>query len=90
MALEKDMKFYKDFTWERLWLFKESWAKHSVKLQNIYWDFKIFTKPSQLKVNYVHLPEKLVPLLRSITAVVELCCTVVWNYKIYSGKSGLS
>ena len=40
----------KYFTWKRLWLFKESWAKHSIELQNIYWDFKIFAKPSKLKV----------------------------------------
>ena len=52
MALKKALEIFtnKYFTWKRLWLFEESWAKHSVELQNIYWDFKIFAKPSKLKV----------------------------------------
>ena len=51
MALEKNLKFYKQiFYLKKVRLFKESWAKHSVELQNIYWDCKIFAKPSKLKV----------------------------------------
>ena len=52
MALDKELEILQtnNLLEKRLWLFKESWAKHSVELQNIYWDFEIFTKSSKLKV----------------------------------------
>ena len=82
MALEKNLKFYKQiFLLEKGCDFSKSLEPNTVlSLLNIDWDFKIFAKPSKLKGNlmYVHLPEKSALLLRSITAV-ELCCTVIWN-----------
>ena len=63
----------KYFTWKkRLWLFKESWAKHSVELQNIYWDFKIFAKPSKLKVNVCSFTWKISPVIGK-----HYCCWTV-------------
>ena len=52
MALEKNLKFYKQiFLLEKGCDFSKSLEPNTVlSLQNIYWDFKIFAKPSKLKV----------------------------------------
>ena len=78
MALEKNLKFYKQiFLLEKGCDFSKSLEPNTVL------SYKTFTeilKYLQSHLNkrkmYVHLPEKSALLLRSITAV-ELCCTVV-------------
>ena len=71
MALEKELEILqKNILLEKGCDFSKSLEPNTVLSYKIFAEIlKYFTKPSKLKVKYVHLNEKSALLLRSITAV---------------------